>query len=124
MSGQNGQNGVHVPAASAPPDVNSAKAQLQAWAETHDAKKIAARSDTGTIVAVGALAMVGGLVAARILTPHGYKSASASSRASGASTAGWVLAWKAGKWLLPVALSALKKSSNGHSVASTSSDSV
>ncbi len=123
MSGLNGHTiGVHHPAATAPPDVNSAKAHLQAWAESHDAKKVAARSDTDTIVAVGALAMVGGLVAARILTPHRCKGNAAQGRLPDKSSAGWLLAWHAGRWLLPVAMSALKQT-NGHSTPAASSGS-
>lgn len=106
-------------AAAAPPDVNSAKAHLQAWAESHDARKIAARSDTGTIVAVGALAMVGGLVAARILTPQRGQGA-AQGRLGGKSSAGWLLAWHAGKWLLPKAISAMKQTTGQSAPAASS----
>ncbi len=85
-----------------------AKASLLAWAEDCDVRTARARSRVGKLAAAGAIAVLGGLVIARTLTPRSRSMVSIPrARGAVAPLLTWALAARVGQFLLPLAVRAL-----------------
>ena len=107
MNLEHGTNGMQEPVSG--PSANGVKADLLAWAEDCDAQKARARSSVGALATRGALAVLGGIVIARVLTARGRGSDSRSNvESAGTKPVTWALLVRAGTWLLPYALTALQ----------------
>lgn len=97
-----------LPGAIASGSVATAKIRLMDWAEDCDARSRKARPSVGTIAAVGAIAVLGGVAFARVLSPRG-RGAPSSGRSPGAGKQLLMgaLALGARQWLLPYAMRAI-----------------
>lgn len=88
---------------------SSAKARLLAWADERDAAKLKARSSFVVIAAVGGTALFGGLLVARMLLPRQRSGGSQPlANAVGKQLIRWALLVRAGSWLLPHVISAVR----------------
>lgn len=111
MSTMDQLGGINVPSPLTFTSPSAAKARLLAWAEEHDARQLKARSGIGAIATSGVLAVLGGMAIARIFTPRRPSNTSGSRVTSvGKRLISWALIARAGKWLLPHAISAVQSS--------------
>lgn len=98
------------PSPAGPPgSASDAKASLLAWAEDRDLRTSRARARVGRLAAAGAIALVGGLVVARVLAPRSRSVGPGTrARAAVAPLLTWALAARVGQFLLPLAVRALR----------------
>lgn len=106
-------NGLAAPAAGPFQSSSQAKTRLLAWADECDARTLKSRSSLGTIATSGALAMLSGLAVARVLTVRSGRSAPGSLvKTIGKQVISGALVARAGAWLLPHVIKALRNRSN------------
>ena len=89
--------------------VAAAKARLLVWADDHDVRAREVRKGLGAVAVGGAVAVIGGLVIARLLSARQKgKDPSAEPRRFGQRFLTWAMVVAMRKWLLPWAISAIE----------------
>jgi hypothetical protein len=91
------------------PSIAEAKAGLLAWAEQTDERSKATKSNAAIVVG-GLLAAAGGVLLVRMLTSRPSPNTPVTPAPVGKRLVGLLLAAKAAKWLVPLALSAVRAS--------------
>ncbi len=95
-----------------------AKARLPAWAEESDARAHKARSRMGTILAGGAIAVPGGMAVVSVFRPGArVNSPEGPVKGSGRHWLRWTVAARAGAWLIPHAISAVRGHMKGRGMS-------
>jgi hypothetical protein len=97
--------------------VSVAKDAFLAWADESDARKLRARSSVGAIAVRGALAVLGGVVIARVISAR-PRGACQSPLVKGVGTRllSWALVARAAQWLIPLAVRAATRGADVHGV--------
>lgn len=96
-----------------PPDalsaVETAKARLLDWADVTDARTRKSWASVRTIASGAAVAVVGGIVISRLLSPRQpAEPLDPSAQVDKARWLRWPMLLRAGTWLLPYAVAAIK----------------